>query len=88
LARKSLSISLDPEVDILVGDPLTALVHDASFKHRGCALPVQIDPAWYVGFGHVVAPADAFGHFSREGFDIRNHGPNIRSVSVSLTLKD
>ena len=50
--------------DILVDDPLTVLVHHASFKHRGCALPVQIDPTWYVGFGHSVAPADAFGHFS------------------------
>jgi hypothetical protein len=38
LARKSLSISLDPEVDILVGDPLTVLIHDSSLEHCGSAL--------------------------------------------------
>jgi len=35
---------------------------------------MQIDPSRYVELGHAVAPADAFGHFSREGFDIRDHG--------------
>ena len=66
-------MSLDPEVDILVGDPLTVLVHYASLEHRGCALPMQIDPDRYIDLGHAVAPTDAFGHFSCEGFDIRDH---------------
>ena len=74
LARKSLSISLNPEMDILARDPLTVLIHHASLEHRGCALPMQIDPAWYIGLGHAIAPADVFGHFSCEGFDIRDHG--------------
>jgi hypothetical protein len=74
LARKSLSISLDPEMDILAGDPLTVLIHYASLEHRGCALPMQIDPARYSGLGHAIAPANVFGHLSCEGFDIRDHG--------------
>ena len=74
LARKSLSIGLHPKMDILIGDPLTMFVHHASLEHRGCALPMQIDPAWSIGLGHAVASADVFGHLSCEGFDIRDHG--------------
>jgi hypothetical protein len=51
LARKSLSVSLDPETDILVDDPLTVLVHYACLQHRGCALPMQIDPTGYIDLG-------------------------------------
>jgi hypothetical protein len=71
LERKSLSISLDPEMDIFVSDPLAVLIHHASFEHRGGALPMQIDPAWYTGFGHAVAPADVFCHLSRKAMTNR-----------------
>jgi hypothetical protein len=60
-------------MDILARDPLTVLIHHASLEHRGCALPMQIDPAWYSGLRHPIAPADVFGHLSCEGFYIRDH---------------
>src|SRR5258708_7933413 len=69
-------------MDILIGDPLTMFVHHASLEHRGCALPMQIDPAWYIGLGHAIAPANVFGHLSCEGFDIRDHGK--RSLYVGF----
>src|ERR1700690_1110161 len=81
LSHCALAISLDSAEDVLLRNPFAGFVHDARFEHRRRARPMQFHPARYLGLTHAVAPADAFGHLSRQRFDVGTHDIGTQYLS-------